>query len=462
MLNNNNTDAAATAAADSAPEVAPEGAPTSPPAGPGPAAAASQRPRRVALLVGLAVLVLLGWIALAPLDEGVPAAGQVVVDTRPKPVQHLTGGIVLQVLVGEGEAVKAGQPLVRLDTATTAAVHEAVRQRYYALRAAKARLEAERDGRNAIAWHRDLSASGATAAQAHMQTQQTLMLSRSAALAAELSALSESAQAQQALLRSTETMLQGRQAQLALIQEELANTRPLVQAGYAPRNRLLELQRQQAEAETLIAELQGQRERAQRALGEIGQRRLQRQSEFRRDVQQQLSEVLRDVDADAQRLQAAEQEAQRTEIVAPVAGHVLGLAVQSAGSVVQPAQKLMDIVPDGEGLLIEARVQPHLADRIRVAQSVDVRFTAFSHSPELLLRGEVLSLSADALLDPATHTSYFLARVALASDTAAVLGQRTLVPGLPAEVVFKTGERSLLTYWLHPLIKRMAWSMKEE
>lgn len=432
-----------------------------PPAGTAPTAS-SQSPRRVMWAMGIALVLLLGWIALAPLDEGVPAAGQVVVDTRPKPVQHLTGGLVLQVLVKEGDAVKSGQPLVRLDTAATAAVHEAVRQRYYALRAAQGRLEAERDGRVQIRWHADLNAQGADAAQAHMQTQTTLMRSRRMALDAELSALAESARAQQALLVSSDAMLQGRQLQLGLVEEELGNTRPLVQAGYAPRNRLLELQRQQAEAQTLMAELRGQRERAQRALAEIGQRRLQRQSEFQRDVQQQLSEVLRDVDADAQRLSAAEQEAQRTEIVAPVAGHVLGLAVQSAGSVVQPAQKLMDIVPDGEGLLIEARVQPHLADRIRVTQPVDVRFTAFSHTPQLLLQGEVVSLSADALFDPATQASYFLARISLAPDAATVLGDRSLVPGLPAEVVFKTGERSLLTYWLHPLVKRLAKSMKEE
>lgn len=430
-----------------------------------PAAAPTATPqamRRVRWAVGMALAALLGWIALAPLDEGVPAAGQVVVDTRPKPVQHLTGGIVLQVLVKEGEAVKAGQPLVRLDTAATAAVHEAVRQRYYALRAAQGRLEAERDGRLQIHWHKDLNAQGAGAAQAHMQTQLTLMRTRRLALDAELSALTESAHAQQALLASSDAMLQGRQSQLGLIEEELTNTRPLVQAGYAPRNRLLELQRQQAEAQTLMAELRGQRERAQRALAEIGQRRLQRQNEFQRDVEQQLSEVLRDVDADAQRLSAAEQDARRTEIVAPVEGHVLGLAVQSAGSVVQPAQKLMDIVPDAEGLLIEAKVQPHLADRIRVAQPVDVRFTAFSHSPQLLLKGEVVSLSADALFDPGTKASYFLARVSLAPGAAAVLGEHSLVPGLPAEVVFKTGERSLLTYWLHPLVKRLAKSMKEE
>lgn len=439
--------------------VMPEATPGGPTA---PVAVPATRPRRVAWLVGLAVALLLGWIVLAPLDEGVPAAGQMVVDTRPKPVQHLTGGVVLQVLVGEGAAVKAGQTLVRLDTAATAAVHEAVRQRYYALRAAQGRLEAERDGRLSIAWHRDLGRSGADTAQTHMETQLALMRSRRAALDAELSGLTESQMAQQALLASSDQMLAGRQQQLSLVNEELTNTRPLVQAGYAPRNRLLELQRQQAEAQTLIAELRGQRERAQRALGEIGQRRIQRQSEFRRDVQQQLSEVLRDVDADAQRLHAAEQDAQRTEIVAPVAGHVLGLAVQSAGSVVQPAQKLMDIVPDSEGLLIEARVPPHLADRIRAGQPVDVRFTAFAHTPQLLVQGEVVSLSADALHDPQSQSSFFLARVALPPAAIAELGDRQLVPGLPAEVVFKTGERSLLTYWLHPLIKRMARSMKEE
>jgi protease secretion system membrane fusion protein len=403
------------------------------------------------------------WIALAPLDEGVPAGAQVVVDTRPKPIQHQQGGVVLDILVGEGDRVRAGQTLLRMDTAATAAVHESVRQRYYALRAAQGRLQAERNGLARISWHTDLQpATPNPLAQVHMDNQSALLASRRQPLDAELRGLAESQQAQQATLASATAMLASRQQQLGLLREELDNTRPLVQEGYAPRNRLLELQRQLAEADAMIAELKGQRERSQSALAELTQRRLQRQSEFQRDVYLQLSEVLRDVDAEAQRLRAADQDMQRTEIRSPVDGHVIGLAVQSPGSVVQPAQKLMDIVPQDEGLLIEARVPPHLADRIRNGQAVDVRFAAFAHTPQLVVQGEVVSVSADAMQDPQAQTTFFLARVSLTAQALDVLGERRLIPGLPAEVVFKTGERSLLAYWLHPLSKRLAESMKEE
>jgi protease secretion system membrane fusion protein len=403
------------------------------------------------------------WIALAPLDEGVPAGAQVVVDTRPKPIQHQQGGVVLDILVGEGDRVRAGQTLLRMDTAATAAVHESVRQRYYALRAAQGRLQAERNGLARISWHADLQpATPNPLAQVHMDNQSALLASRRQALDAELRGLAESQQAQQATLASATAMLASRQQQLGLLREELDNTRPLVQEGYAPRNRLLELQRQLAEADAMIAELKGQRERSQSALAELTQRRMQRQSEFQRDVYLQLSEVLRDVDAEAQRLRAADQDMQRTEIRSPVDGHVIGLAVQSPGSVVQPAQKLMDIVPQDEGLLIEARVPPHLADRIRNGQAVDVRFAAFAHTPQLVVQGEVVSVSADAMQDPQAQTTFFLARVSLTAQALDVLGERRLIPGLPAEVVFKTGERSLLAYWLHPLSKRLAESMKEE
>jgi protease secretion system membrane fusion protein len=403
------------------------------------------------------------WIALAPLDEGVPAGAQVVVDTRPKPLQPQQGGVVLDILVGEGDRVRAGQTLLRMDTAATAAVHESVRQRYYALRAAQGRLQAERNGLARISWHADLQpATPNPLAQVHMDNQSALLASRRQALDAELRGLAESQQAQQATLASATAMLASRQQQLGLLREELDNTRPLVQEGYAPRNRLLELQRQLAEADAMIAELKGQRERSQSALAELTQRRMQRQSEFQRDVHLQLSEVLRDVDAEAQRLRAADQDMQRTEIRSPVDGHVIGLAVQSPGSVVQPAQKLMDIVPQDEGLLIEARVPPHLADRIRNGQAVDVRFAAFAHTPQLVVQGEVVSVSADAMQDPQAQTTFFLARVSLTAQALDVLGERRLIPGLPAEVVFKTGERSLLAYWLHPLSKRLAESMKEE
>ena len=125
-------------------------------------------------------------------------------------------------------------------------------------------------------------------------------------------------------------------------------------------------------------------------------------------------------------------------------------------------QKLMDIVPENEPLLLETRVAPHLIDRVRAGLPVDVRFSAFAHSPQLVVDGKVVSVSADLLTDPTNNMGYYLARVAVTPEGLKDLGKRQMHPGMPVEVVFRTGERSLLTYLLHPLTKRMAASMKEE
>jgi protease secretion system membrane fusion protein len=122
----------------------------------------------------------------------------------------------------------------------------------------------------------------------------------------------------------------------------------------------------------------------------------------------------------------------------------------------------MDIVPEGERLMLEAKVPPHLIDRIHAGLPVDVRFAAFAHSPQLVVDGELVSISGDLLTEPQTNVAYYLARVALTPEGLRRLGPRTLQPGMPVEVVLKTGERSLLAYLLHPLSKRMAAAMKEE
>ena len=145
----------------------------------------------------------------------------------------------------------------------------------------------------------------------------------------------------------------------------------------------------------------------------------------------------------------------------------MGLLVQSVGAVIQPAQKIMDIVPLHEGLLIDARVNPQLIDSIRKGLPVDVNFFSFSHSPQLVVKGEVESLSKDIVTDPGVNpaapaASYYLARIFVTPEGMKVLGKRQMQPGMPVQVVVKTGERSLLTYLLDPLVKRINVSMKEE
>lgn len=415
-------------------------------------------------VLGLGLGGFLLWAGLAPLDEGVPTHGMVTLDTKRKAVQHLSGGIVKAVLVREGDVVKEGQPLIELDENLARANREAVRQRYLGLRAMQGRLVAEQTGRLTIDFHPDLVAAKTDPLIAgQMTTQQDLLRARRAGLAAELSAIDESIKGQQAMIQTYQAVLQTRTVQLGLVNQELEQTRPLVAEGYAPRNRLLELERTVADSLAAQADLKGQSARALLSISELQQRKLARQQDYRKEVETQMSDVTREVQGDAEKMTAVEADLARTQIRAPASGQVVGLTIQSVGAVVQPGQKIMDIVPEKEPLILEARIEPHLIDKVHAGLKSDVRFASFAHTPQLVVEGEILSVSQDLLVDQATGVGYYLARLRITPEGMKTLGShRQLQPGMPAEIVVKTGERTMFTYLLSPLLKRMAASLKEE
>jgi protease secretion system membrane fusion protein len=414
-----------------------------------------------ALAIGFGGFLL--WAALAPLDEGVPSQGFVAIDTKRKAVQHLSGGIIKEVLVGEGSLVKEGQLLIKLDDASARANFESVRQRYLGLRAMQGRLQAEQAGASAISFHPDLLAAAADPLiKQQMTNQEQLLQSRRSALRAELQSIEESIQGQAGLSQSYEGMLASRRNQLALLNDELTHTREVVKEGYVPRNRQLELERQVSETNSAIAQLQGNLIQSKRSMAELRQRAIARQQEYRKEVETQQAEVTREVQGDEQKVHALQDDLTRTDIRSPAAGQVVALVAQTVGGVISPGLKLMDIVPANEAMLLETRVQPHMIDRVRAGMPVDVRFSSFSHSPQLVVEGKLVSVSGDLLTDPQNGMVYYLARVAVTPEGVKKLGTRLMQPGMPVEVVFRTGERSLLTYLLHPLTKRVAASMNEE
>jgi protease secretion system membrane fusion protein len=404
------------------------------------------------------------WAGLAPLDEGVPTQGIVALDTKRKTVQHLTGGIVKEVLVHEGQQVKEGDPLVRLDAAVAKANYEAIRQRYLGYRAMQSRLFAEQVGSGDINFHPDVKAAMADPLiKQQVSTQQQLIQARRSAHVSDLQGIEESMQGLKEQLGSYQNILVQRRNQLALLTEELNNVRGMVKEGYSPRNRQLELERMVAESNASIADLTGNSLRVNRQVAELSQRSISRKQEYRKEIESQLADVTREVQSDAERFIAATADLGRTEIKSPATGQVVGIAIQTVGAVLQPGQKLLDIVPNNQILILEARIPPHLIDKIQTGLTTDIRFNTFAHSPQLVVQGKVLSVSGDLLSDPsAPQFFYFLARVQVTPEGMKTLGNRQMQPGMPAEIVIKTGERSMLTYLLHPLTKRMAASLKEE
>lgn len=249
---------------------------------------------------------------------------------------------------------------------------------------------------------------------------------------------------------------------IALYQEEITGLSNLFTKGMGDKSRL-------REAERLLAELQGERAEHQSAIAaakiQIGETRL-RIDQLRRDFARDLEAELRTVQtrlADLrERLRALNKTLERTVVTAPVSGEVVQMGVHTVGGVLKPGDRLLDLVPRGEPLLIEAWVQPNDIDRISPGQVAEIRLTAFNSRTTPTVAGRVLTISADRLTDPATHAVYYLARVQVTPAGMAALGARILQPGMSAEVLINTGERTFFDYLIRPLTDRLASAFKEE
>lgn len=418
------------------------------------------------LLVGLTGFVL--WAAIAPLDEGVPTEGVVNIETNHKVVQHLSGGIVKTIAVKEGQEVKAGDVLLSFDDAVIKARYEEIKQHYMGLRAQENRLIAEKTGAKTIQFHDDLIKNKDDFyVQKHMLNQSQLLQARQNVLSAETMAIQESIHGQKAQIEGYQGVLASYSSQLSLLNEQLNGIKALVQEGYAPRNQQNELEQKIAQTIGQIANAEASISRSKRSILELNQRMTVLQQTEKKEVDTEMAQVNLAVQSEAEKFKALTEELNRISIISPVSGQVIGLQVHSAGAVIQPGQKIMDIIPAGEPLILDAKIPPNLIDKVHAGQDADVRFSTFANTPQLLVDGKVETISKDLLVEAtgnpvSTNASYYLAKISITPSGMKVLGKRTLQPGMPVQVVIKTGERTLLTYLLHPLTKRIAASMKEE
>lgn len=403
----------------------------------------------------------IAWASFAPLDEGIPAVGVISVDSSRKRIDHQTGGIIDQILVREGQSVQAGDALIVLNETQVKSSYDATQNQYRNAIATLARLIAERDGRSTIDFPEKLQSSGNPEIAEITQSQERLLHFRQEALAGELKVIKESVRGLELQLKSLAVLKAGREKQVALFNEQLASYQKLRSEGFVSRNHLLELERQLAETQSKQSEDLANIAGVNARLAEYRLRGAQREVDYRREVETQLTETQRDVATLSERLTSQQDSLNRLFIRAPVAGTIVDLAFHTTGGVVKPGDRIMDIVPQDDSLIVEAKVAPQYVDRLFAGLPADVHFEAYAnHLKRPWISGRVEVISADTLIDQHGQT-YYSVRISVPESEIQKLGDIKLGPGMIVSVMVKTGERSLGTYLVRPLLRRFNSALRE-
>ncbi|PWC13507.1 hemolysin D [Brenneria roseae subsp. americana] len=417
--------------------------------------------KRGILLVLLGFCGMLLWAGLAPLDKGVAVSGRVIVADNRKTVQPVSGGRIATLAVRDGERVQAGQPLATLDQTPAQAQRDNLSTQLLEAQASEARLKAERDNQETIIFP-DTPSSSAHISQQIRASQQQLFISRRAALQQELAAMQAAIMGAKAQSTGAQALLNSNQTQYHIINEQLQGLRPLAQEGYIARNRLLDVERQAAQLAGAIAQERNNIVQIQQQIIELEQKIRQRQNEYQKEVRTQLADIQLSIQDITHRLKSAEYELQNTQIRAPVSGTIVGLALHTEGGVVSAGQMLMEIVPDGQPLLIDAQLPIELVDRIAEGLPVELLFSAFNQSTTPRISGVVTLIGADQLVDQQTGTPYYALRIRVDEQGKQQLAGLDVRPGMPVEAFVRTGERSLLNYLFKPLFDRLHIALSEE
>ena len=420
------------------------------------------------LKLGLVILLLgfggfMAWAILAPLDEGIPAPGVISVESKRKRIDHLSGGIVEKLLVREGQQVRAGDTLLMLNDAQAKASLNAAEGQWQIAVATLARLETERTSAAAIQFPTELTSKTDDAGMTHLlRAQQELLRSRRGALQGELVIIRESVRGLEIQVSSLDALVVGRQKQIKLFEEQLAALQKLFAQNFVSRVQLIEIERQLAEVQTKQSEDFSNIAAVKARLAEFRMRGAQREVEYRREVETQLADTQKEASVARERLVASKDIFERLVMKAPVSGAVVDLAFHTLGGVIKPGDKIMEIVPEGDAMIVEGQVPPQYIDRVKVGLPADIHFDAYLNQvKQPVIAGKVATVSADVLTDSRTGGQYYTIRVSVTGGELKKLGEFKIQPGMQTTVMVKTGERSMMAYLLRPLFRRFATALGE-
>lgn len=427
-----------------------------------------RRFRHVGLIIVLSIFGGLGaWAALAPLSSAALAPGVITVENYRKTVQHLEGGIVKTILVRDGENVVKDQSLVILEDTQSSALLEVIRGQYFISLAREARLIAQQNGLDEISYPTELlEYQNDERSRDAIQMQNQTFNVRKHAHEGESDLYQRQVEQLRAKVVGLRAQKRSRDRLINSYHSELQDFRELLKEGYAEKQKIREFERNLAEREGERGELISSLAATDLQISETQLKILQLQKELQREVAKELSEVQSELFELRERLQSLQDTVLRTDIKAPDAGMVLGLQVHTLGAVISPGGKILDIVPQNEKLIVEAQVSPMDIDRISIGQMAEVRFSVFKTKTLPKIEGKLIAVSADRLVDEQSEdkTPYYLARVEITLQGLEDLisSDLKLLPGMPAEVLINTGERTLLQYLMDPLSDTVAHSFIED
>ena len=422
---------------------------------------------RPLLAAAIIILVFFGgfgtWAALAPLDSAALAPGRVTVASNRKTVQHLEGGIVKELLVKEGDAVAGDQVLIQLDDTQARARLDLLYSRYDKLLAAEARLTAEQASAPEIVFPESLTSRRHQPQVAKiLEAEKALFEARQRSTEGRIHIFHKRIAQLKKEIAGLEAQVAAEDEQLLVIEDERASFEILFKRGVVGKSRLLRLKREAADLRGERAEHLSMITQARQRIGETELEII----DLKNSVLNQVVSSLRDTQAElvdvSERLKAAEDILVRTDIRAPQAGVVMGLNVHTEAGVIAPGQRLLDIVPENDTLVIEAQVTPNDIDVVHAGLPAQVRLTAFKQRDTPMLEAKLTRVSADSFTDERSGASYFLARVTIDAAELMKLDGRELYPGMGSEVMIKTGKRTTMDYILAPLTDSLRRAFRED
>lgn len=403
------------------------------------------------------------WAATAPLASAVVAPGVVSVESNRKTVQHLEGGIVSEILAKEGEVVKPGDIVLKLDPTQAQGSYSLLENRRSVLRVTEARLNAESAAADAIDLPEDLKASGSETVKQSIRLQQTIFDDRKRTLDGQIGILTDRiSQLGDAVvgLKQQKTAINDQVDSLA---EEITRLTKGNNNGVVATNQLASVQRAKLDMQGDYGQIISETAKLHQTISETKLQIVQVKQEFVERAGNELRDIRDQLNETSERADVARDVLDRTVIRAPVYGMLQNIRVHTIGGVIRPAEPVLDIIPLDDDLIVSAKIRPIDIDSVHVGLDAEVRFSSFSARTTPAIFGKVTVLSQD-VIEPtqANQEPYYQARIQVDTKTIPLDLRGRLLPGMPADVIIATGERTLVQYLIKPLTDTFHKSMKEK